>query len=118
MMSREYNLLLWNSHITCRSRLMEEDHNLWIKVTKHVSFVLCQATYKVGSYKLNKFNVCVSLIHLSSFSVVKLAANIIIVYVLICLQAPKLKEQRHRHQNGVEIQLRVMLASSLQRLII
>jgi len=27
---------------------MEEDHNSWIRVTKHVSFVLCQATYKVG----------------------------------------------------------------------
>jgi len=40
--------------------------------------------------------------------VVKLAANRINVYVLICLQALKLKEQRYRHQNGVEIQLRVM----------
>jgi len=66
---------------------MEEDHNLWIKVTKHVSFVLCQATYKVGSYKLNKLNVCVSLIHLSSFTVVKLAGNIIIVYVCVDLSA-------------------------------
>jgi len=72
---------------------MEEDS--WIKVTKHVSFVLCQATYKVGSYKLNKLNVCISLIHLSSFIVVKLAANIIIVYLLICLQAPQLEEQRY-----------------------
>ena len=58
----DYNLLLWNSH-TCRSRLWKKTITRGSEL-QNVSFVLCQATYKVGSYILNILNVCVSVIGL------------------------------------------------------